>query len=69
MTNLEYLAKLPKDDAWRVLDEYCPYNAPDGSCADGCPHFHDGGTCIAIALALGEFATWLVAERRGEAEG
>lgn len=68
MTNLEYLAKLPKDDAWRVLDEYCPHHDEGGHCPEDCPH-DSSGTCIAIALALQEFAEWLVSERRGEAEG
>ena len=68
MTNLEYLAKLPKNEALAAMVAHCPYHSPDGGCPRDCRYSFDD-LCQTIDVATNDFALWLVAERRGEAEG
>jgi len=64
MTNLEWLAKMPREEAEVVLQGFCPYVKSCGSC-DECESFNgfQHGCYEYVGNVVSEMVKWLLAER------
>lgn len=59
MTNLEWLARMPKDEALKILLNYCPHHGHDGKCPGDCTQWH-AGICGVVRKATISYSFWLV---------
>jgi hypothetical protein len=62
MTNLEWLAKMPKEEAGKFLDGLCPLRFPSNACMD-CPYDNYPENCRYICMGVASLSNWLLAER------
>ena len=58
MTNLEWMAKMPREEAIKFLLEFCPLQLPNKTC-EGCVYENDfPGYCYHISLGLNAYREW-----------
>lgn len=62
MTNLEWLAKMPKNEADKFLDGLCPLRFPSNSCMD-CPYDDYPENCRYIGMGVASLSNWLLKEK------
>lgn len=63
MTNLAWLAKMPRDEALKILLNYCPYHRRDGSCPKDCAQWN-AGICGVVRKATINYSFWLAEEHK-----
>ncbi len=62
MTNLEWLAKMPREEASETMRANCPFQE-NGSCTSKCPSYENGTFCHDADYMQNKFVDWLLAER------